>query len=108
MIPIKFRARNIDSGEFVFAELGQVSAEINPDYLTVINDEGIYTIDADTLSQLAGYDMDGREVYAGDVEIDKQGNEYVAQLRPCVVRKTPLGEDIHFDVDKFTLKEETP
>lgn len=66
MRQIKFRFRELYTGKFVYAELGEVSAEFNPEYLTVINDEGIFTVVNDSVAQLIAVDKNGREVYEGD------------------------------------------
>jgi len=78
--PIKFRGRDIDTGEFVYAELGQVSAEISDEYLSFITDD-MHLVDADTIAQLVGFDRNGREVYEGDtVVIPCCGTEIAARL----------------------------
>lgn len=90
--PIKFRGVDIDTGEFVYAELGQVSAEINDEYLSFITDD-MHLVDADTIVQLVGFDADGREVYEGDIIVDDIA-EYVAHLFPNVrISDCKLKED---------------
>ncbi|MBR3499703.1 MAG: hypothetical protein IKO05_12085 [Selenomonadaceae bacterium] len=74
MRQIKFRGRDIETGEYVYAELGQVSAEINPEYLTFITDD-LYTVDTESVAQLIGIDANGREVYEGDTVIRIAGDE---------------------------------
>lgn len=76
---IRFRGRDIETGEYVYAELGQVSAEINPEYLTFITDD-IHTVDTESVAQLIGIDADGKEIYEGDyVEVVHDGKQYVYQ-----------------------------
>lgn len=41
-----------------------------------------YFVDPDSVAQLVGYDKDGREVYAGDRLIDRDGRRIKAGLRP--------------------------
>lgn len=66
MRKIKFRGKDIRTGEYVFAELGQVSVEIKPAFLTFITDEDIYIVDAETVQQFCGVDDNGEECYEGD------------------------------------------
>ena len=77
--PIKFRGRDIDTGEFVYAELGQVSAEISDEYLSFITDD-MHLVDADTIAQFVGYDRDGNEVYEGDIFVVPCGTEIAARF----------------------------
>ena len=78
MRPIKFRGRDIETGEYVYAELGQVSEEINPGYLTFLSDDGFYTVETDTVAQLVGYDANGNEVYEGDTLVSVTGETDIA------------------------------
>lgn len=66
MRKIKFRGKDIRTGEYVFAKLGQVSVEISPALLTFITDEDTYIVDADTIQQFCGVDDNGEECYEGD------------------------------------------
>ena len=87
MRPVKFRGRDIDTGEFVYAELGEVSAKLNPEYLTFITDD-VHTIAEDSIAQLVGYDCNGREVYEGDELTDNRaeiyGDKVTAVLKPHI------------------------
>lgn len=102
----KFRARDLDSGEYVYAELGQVSAELNPEYLTFITDD-VYTIDATTLVQLVGYDKDGREIYEGDtVTVDGEELDGTAKISPEITFGNGFGRFVNETTQKsITLKE---
>ena len=64
-LPIKFRAKCIQTGNLMTFELGECLKRFGPDYLTVITND-VYTIDAETICQLVGYDAAGNEVYEGD------------------------------------------
>lgn len=112
---IKFRGVDIDSGEYVYAELGQVSAEINPDYLTFITEEGMYTVDEDSIAQLVGRDKDDNEVYEGDTMTNEDGNPFIVILKPqgCTFREKDGRRDyssINFEmtgrnaINNFTVK----
>ena len=69
MRPIKFRGRDIETGEFVYAELGQISAEINDD---------MHLVDTDSIAQLVGYDANGNEVYEGDTLVNAANETFIA------------------------------
>ena len=79
-LPIKFRAKCIQTGNLMTFELGECLKRLRPDYLTVITND-VYTIDAETICQLVGYDAAGNEVYEGDW-IKLEGNTTdVVQVR---------------------------
>lgn len=108
MRQIKFRGRDIETGEYVYAELGQVSAEINPEYLTFITDD-IYTVDTESVAQLVGIDSSGKEVYEDDVIVDQHGIECTAYLVGILDGETEfvrLDDEIEMASFEFKLKEE--
>lgn len=76
---IKFRGVDINTGEFVYAELGQVSTEISDEYLSFITDD-MHLVDADSIAQLVGYDANGNEVYEGDELVGANGFEFKARF----------------------------
>lgn len=76
--PIKFRGYDTTTGEFVYAELGEIMKTPDPGYLTFVPCEAYY-VDIDSIAQLVGFDSDGREVYEGDIIVDDIA-EYVAHL----------------------------
>ena len=81
---IKFRGRDIDTGEFVYAELGQISAEINDEYLSFITDDA-HLVDTDSIAQFVGYDANGNEVYEGDTVIGDTGDKFTVHFHPLAV-----------------------
>lgn len=111
---IKFRGKRVDNGEYVYGdyltpwegrakypqirvtrgdhkdENGHITAECYP-----------YEVYADSVKQFVEEDSTGEELYEGDKGLDVNGKEYIAQLRPMVVRQTNLGEDIHFNPKLF-------
>lgn len=108
-IPIKFRGRPTSAmyGNLVFGDLIHYNGRIA---IHVIR-QGIYTVDPDSIAQLVGYDVDGREVYEGDTLTDILGNEYTAKIRIELIcddkRSTLRGKVYAGSVDNLKLKEAT-
>lgn len=95
-VPIKFRGRDIDSGEFVYGDL------IHDDAGVLIFNGHYYRVDKESVAQLVGYDKNGRKVYEGDIVTDKNGRELTASL----VAAGTDSKGFHFKWDKdFELKE---
>ena len=58
-IPIKFRAKSCETGEYLYSsQVKQHKKNLSQGYM---NDEEVYNI-----SQLVGYDAAGNEIYEGD------------------------------------------
>lgn len=62
---IAFRGKAMETGKYVYAELGEVSAELRDDYLTFIV-EDVYTVESETISQFVGYDKNGKMIFSDD------------------------------------------
>ena len=56
-VPIKFRGKRIDTGEYVFGDLLQGVVT------KIVNSFAEYFVDKESVAQLAGYDENGNEVY---------------------------------------------
>lgn len=108
-IPIKFRGRPTFAmyGDLVFGDLIHYNARIA---IHVIR-QGIYTVAPDSVAQLVGYDVDGKEVYEGDTLTDILGNEYTARIRielTCDDAQSATGKAYYAgSVDNLKLKEAT-
>lgn len=91
MRPIKFRGRDIDSGEEVFFDLEDILLDVAGGYSEYI---GLHNIDPDTVAQLVGYDANGKEVYEGDTIAGENGYETVVYYHdnPDFVRLHTLKE----------------
>ena len=82
---IKFRGRDINTGEFVFGDLAHTEVGV------LI---GAHEVDPESVAQFVGYDCEGAEVYEGDLLVDKHGIGYVVRLIPQVpVAKMTVKED---------------
>lgn len=57
-VPIKFRGKRLDNDEFAYGYLVQSMFSTK-----IVNREGEYRVDEETVSRLAGYDSEGNEVY---------------------------------------------
>jgi hypothetical protein len=57
---IKFRAKEIETNEFVYGDL------IQGKVTKIVNKNGEFKVDKNTVKQLAGFDAAGEEIYEGD------------------------------------------
>lgn len=74
MRKIKFRGRDIDSGEEVFFDLENILLDVAGSYSEYVC---LHNIDPESVAQFVGYDADGREVYEGDIlQFDYNGVHY--------------------------------
>lgn len=77
-IPIKFRGRCIETGEYVFGDF-KTTNHLEPNQALITSTDitraNAWVVDADSVAQLCGYDADGNEVYEGDKV--KVGDEVV-------------------------------
>lgn len=92
--PIKFRGRNIDTGEVISGDLRIIG--IRPHIFKEAQcyyDEELIEVEPDSVAQLVGYDANGREVYEGDKVISEYGDEVVARLMDNLPPKPTLKED---------------
>lgn len=111
-IPIKFRGRDLDLGEYVYGEFGQGATSGEPMIYFYDKDAQQWVgaaVDPDSVAQLVGYDVDGKEVYEGDKLVDILGNEYTATIRielTCDDKQSYTGKAYYAGtVDNLKLKE---
>ncbi len=69
MREIKFRGRHIDTGEFVYAELGQISAVSDDPNLLLFLTEKPCLVHTNSIAQFVGHDAAGNEIYEGDTVV---------------------------------------
>ena len=79
MRKIKFRGKNIWSGKMIFGDFLDDGKEV---FIRDINAENkpFVQIESDSVTQLVGYDSDGKEVYEGDELIAENGLVIVASI----------------------------
>ena len=86
--PLKFRGVSIDTGKFVYAELGEVAKVHDDPSLMLFLTEKPCLVKAESIAQLVGYSKYGHEVYEGDVLVDRKSyckppmNEFEVELKP--------------------------
>lgn len=102
--PIKFRGRRVDNGEFVYGDLLHMTGE----RFGIIFDKRIAATEVapETVTQLVGYDSNGREVYEGDKLANDQGDEFTAELFDGVITDDGFAHIIPVEI--LTLKEIMP
>lgn len=112
MRPIKFRGRNIETGEYVFGDLRIIG--IRPHIFKEAQcyyDEELIEVEPESVAQLVGYDAKNKEVYEGDTLIDKyktlfgdSKSTFVAELWSRV--KNPANGVYKFEINQLALKED--
>lgn len=84
-IPIKFRGVDIFSNELVYgdylspSELPTAPALSTYGLPQIMNEKGIHFVSPDSVTQLAGYDENGQELYCGDVVVNSGGVEFIVE-----------------------------
>lgn len=91
MRPIKFRGRRIDNGEYVYGVYVK-SVPMSSFPGIVDNDDYIHDVDPDSVAQLIGYDVNGKEIYEGDTLIDGFGKEFKVVWEPNFCKTSILKE----------------
>lgn len=112
--PIKFRGRDLETGEYVFGEFGQGATSGEPMIYFYDYDAQQWVgaaVEPESVAQLVGYDTDGKEVYEGDTLIDKyktlfgdSKSTFVAELWSRA--KNPANGVYKFEINQLALKED--
>lgn len=85
--PLKFRGVSVDTGKFVYAEIGEISAVKDDPNLLLFLSENPCLVKTESVAQLVGYSKFGTEVYEGDVLVDKKScckppmNEFTIEFK---------------------------
>lgn len=83
-IPIKFRGVDVFSKELVCGDyLSPLESSILSTYglPQIMNKKGIHFVSPNSVTQLAGYDENGEELYCGDVVVNEDDKEFVVEKR---------------------------
>lgn len=104
-IPIKFRAKEIIKGEYVYGDLIHCGDDVCiREHTTVdmfLTHEGDTKVDPGSVAQLLGYDVGGNEIYEGDLLISGDGTDYgTARLAPAFA----VGESAAFNLTPDFIK----
>lgn len=81
-IPIKFRGRDVTTGTVIYGNF--VYDAVGKPFIVLYKSKREFElahVDPDSVAQLVGYDVDGKEVYEDDTLTDILGNEYTAKTR---------------------------
>ena len=65
-VPIKFRAKRINSADYVYGFFGRTPSTNKP-LIVDVSAFKSYTVEENSVAQLIGYDAEGNEVYEGDI-----------------------------------------
>ena len=90
MRPIKFRGKRVDNGEYVYGDL--IQAVTMSSFPGIVVEDVVYDVDPESVTQLIGYDSNGKEVYEGDTLVSTTGETLIEALWTT-------------DFSNFTLKE---
>lgn len=102
MRTIKFRGKRVDTGEFVFGCYLSGYYSKGEIHVIIDRDGDEFDVEPKSVKQLAGYDSDGNEVYAGDELVDYDGREWKAVIKATAVSTI---KGVSHDINTLELKE---
>ena len=100
MTKIKFRAKDLKTGEYHYGDLLQhenQTAICTSAYAFVYcavkkkSVQGVFNVDPETVAQFVGYDKDGNELYEGDPVRDENGEGWVSLLGRASLQFKEIG-----------------
>ena len=93
MRPIKFRGRDNRTGKYVFGSYCRTSYCDLGVWHAIIDEGGEeFIVDPETVAQLVGYDVNGSEVYEGDIFVVPCGTEISATMFNNITENSRLKE----------------
>ena len=75
MREIKFRGRDVETGELVFGSLVEYEGGKYRFWINPLEGDRNYPVEPDTVAQLIGVDKNGKEIFEGDAVIRVGGDE---------------------------------
>lgn len=80
--PIKFLGKRTDRDEFIIGEAVGLGGNSIGCWVSSYGNWELrwYPVEPESIAQFVGHDKDGREVYEGDILVDKEGNGFTARL----------------------------
>ena len=103
MRQIKFRGRRVDTGEFVYGDLIQFKTALLPAVHYFILHNGCQDeVEPDSVAQLVGRDVNGKEVYEGDIVIRYDSEEeFIEAPENGVLREVVLYTQVNPDLESY-------
>ena len=106
--PIKFRGRDVCTGEYAYGDLiqspynGKIVFELREPHKRHITGFDYHTVAPDTVAQLVGYDANGNEVYEGDTVLRYDSKEEFDEApENGVLREVILYTQVNPDLESY-------
>lgn len=96
---IKFKAKRLDNGEWIYGSLIRSTAGIKErayivDYFSSMSDYSVIGVDPSTVCQFTGLkDCDGKEIWEGDILAAKRFPSFEVGYIDCTFAATYVGDD---------------
>lgn len=103
----KFRGKTVDGENTVYG--GYFYDPVVKRHYIIESDFEPIEVKLDSIAQLVYINSDGQEIYEGDVVVDKDGNEYIANLMSIAdgeIDFYSFEDEYAIDGTEFVLKED--